>query len=96
MKLGATFPQTEIGPDPAGVKAYAQAVEAMGFDYLLAYDHVLGADVGARPDAAQRRQRVRGDGQGVGKREPDPHLTQIHTEDPAHTRHATSQGARSR
>lgn len=50
MKLGATFPQTEIGPDPADVKAYAQAVEAMGFDYLLAYDHVLGADVGARPD----------------------------------------------
>ena len=41
MNLGATFPQTEIGPDPVAVKTYAQAVEAMGFDYLLAYDHVL-------------------------------------------------------
>ena len=36
MKLGATFPQTEIGPDPADVKAYAQAVEGMWFDYPLA------------------------------------------------------------
>ena len=41
MKLGAAFPQTAIGSDPVAVKAYAQAVEAMGFDYLLAYDHVL-------------------------------------------------------
>ena len=44
MRLGATFPQTEIGSDPAAVRDYSQAVEATGYDYLLAYDHVLGAD----------------------------------------------------
>ena len=37
------FPQTEIGADPSGVKAYAQAVQQMGFAHLAAYDHVLGA-----------------------------------------------------
>ena len=44
MRLGATFPQTEIGSDPVAVRDFAQAVEASGYDYLLAYDHVLGAD----------------------------------------------------
>lgn len=44
MKIGVTFPQTEIGPDPKAVRDYAQAVEGMGFEYLLAYDHVLGAN----------------------------------------------------
>lgn len=44
------FPQTEIGADPSGVKAYAQAVQQMGFAHLAAYDHVLGADKSMRPD----------------------------------------------
>jgi alkanesulfonate monooxygenase SsuD/methylene tetrahydromethanopterin reductase-like flavin-dependent oxidoreductase (luciferase family) len=44
LKLGAVFPQTEIGADPGGVRAYAEAVEEIGFDHLRAYDHVLGAD----------------------------------------------------
>jgi probable F420-dependent oxidoreductase len=30
--------------DPGVIRDYAQAVEALGFDYLLAYDHVLGAN----------------------------------------------------
>ncbi len=50
MKIGAVFPQTEIGADPAGVRDYAQAVEEMGFTHILAYDHVLGADTKHRPD----------------------------------------------
>ena len=50
MQLGATFPQTEIGNDLGGIREYVQAVEDLGFDYLLAYDHVLGADVSVRPD----------------------------------------------
>lgn len=49
MQFGAVFPQTEIGSDPAAVKAYAQAAEGLGYDYLLAYDHVLGANPD-RPD----------------------------------------------
>ncbi len=44
MKIGAVFPQTEIGEDPAVIREYMQAVEAMGFDYVLAYDHVVGAN----------------------------------------------------
>jgi probable F420-dependent oxidoreductase len=49
MQLGVVFPQTEIGADPAGVRAYAQAVQDLGFKHLLAYDHVLGADPSNRP-----------------------------------------------
>ena len=44
MKLGAIFPQTEIGADPIGVRDFAQAAEAMGYEHLLVFDHVLGAD----------------------------------------------------
>ena len=44
--LGASFPQTEIGADPAAIRDWAVGVEQMGFDYILAYDHVLGARPG--------------------------------------------------
>ena len=49
MQIGAIFPQTEIGPDPAAVRDYAQAAEAMHFDYLFIADHVLGADPAHHP-----------------------------------------------
>ncbi len=44
MRLGAIFPQKEIGADPAAVRDYAQAAEDLGYAHLLVYDHVLGAD----------------------------------------------------
>lgn len=44
MQLGAVFPQHEIRNDPAAVRDFAQAAEAIGFTHLLIYDHVLGAD----------------------------------------------------
>lgn len=44
MIFGAIFPQTEIEPDPIVIRDYAQAVEGMGYRYLLAFDHVLGAN----------------------------------------------------
>jgi probable F420-dependent oxidoreductase len=44
VQIGVVFPQTEIGPDPGAVRAYAQRVEELGFAHLLAYDHVVGAD----------------------------------------------------
>lgn len=50
MRIGAIFPQLEIGTDPAMLKDYAQAVEGMGYTHLLAYDHVLGAGTATRPD----------------------------------------------
>jgi probable F420-dependent oxidoreductase len=52
VQLGVVFPQTEIGADPGGVRAFAQAAEEIGYGHLLAYDHVLGADVSVRPDWA--------------------------------------------
>ena len=53
MKIGAIFPQLEIGDDPAVIRDYAQAVEGMGYDHILAYDHVLGA----HPDRFEGRFR---------------------------------------
>ena len=50
MRIGAVFPQTEIGNDPAAIRDYALAVEAMGFTHILAYDHVLGASTATRPN----------------------------------------------
>jgi probable F420-dependent oxidoreductase len=50
MRIGAIFPQTEIGNDPAIIRDYAQAVEEMGYQHILAYDHVVGAGVASRPD----------------------------------------------
>jgi probable F420-dependent oxidoreductase len=47
--MGAVFPQTEIGADPAGVRAWARAVEDLGYRHILAYDHVLGAGADTRP-----------------------------------------------
>jgi probable F420-dependent oxidoreductase len=44
MKLGAIFPTTEIGPDPVAVRDFAQAAEGLGYSYLIAFDHVIGAD----------------------------------------------------
>ena len=48
MKLGVVFPQTEITSDPAAVKEYAQAAEELGYNHLLAFDHVLGANAASR------------------------------------------------
>ena len=50
VRLGVVFPQTEIGADAGAVRAFAQAAEEIGYHHLLAYDHVLGADVSERPD----------------------------------------------
>ena len=50
MKIGVTFPQTEIGSDPIVLRDYAQAAESLGYHHLLAYDHVIGADVSGRPN----------------------------------------------
>ena len=48
MRFGAVFPTTEIGNDPFAVRDYAQAAEALGYQRLTAYDHVLGVDLADR------------------------------------------------
>ena len=50
MRIGAVFPQTVSGTDPGAIKAYSQAVESLGFDHILAFDHVIGANAESRPD----------------------------------------------
>ena len=44
MRVGVTFPQTELGGDPGAVRAYGERAEELGFDHILVYDHVVGAD----------------------------------------------------
>ena len=44
MRIGAVFPQVEIGTDPAAIREWAQAVEELGYTHILAFDHVLGAN----------------------------------------------------
>ena len=44
MQIGAVFPQTEFGSDPAAIRDYAQTAEGLGFSHILAYDHVVGAN----------------------------------------------------
>ena len=44
MKIGAIFPTTEIGSDPAAIRDWAQAAEGLGFSHIITYDHVLGAE----------------------------------------------------
>jgi probable F420-dependent oxidoreductase len=50
MRIGAIFPQTEFGNDPAAIRDYAQAVEGMGYQHILVYDHVVGASTATRPN----------------------------------------------
>jgi probable F420-dependent oxidoreductase len=44
VKIGVVFPQTELGGDAGAVRAYGTAVAGFGYQHLLAYDHVVGAD----------------------------------------------------
>ncbi len=53
MRLGVVFPQTEIGNDPLVIRDYAQAAEALGYEHVLVFDHVLGA----HPDRFEGRFR---------------------------------------
>lgn len=44
MRVGVTYPQTELGGDPGAIRTYGQQVEELGYSHILAYDHVVGAD----------------------------------------------------
>jgi len=51
MQLGAVFPQAEFGRvDPDEIVGFVRRLEDAGYDHLLVYDHVLGADSVARAD----------------------------------------------
>jgi probable F420-dependent oxidoreductase len=50
MRVGVTFPQTELGGDVGALRAYGQGVEELGFSHVLVYDHVVGADPAVHTD----------------------------------------------
>ena len=43
MQLNAIFPTRDIGNDPAKIRDWAQAAEALGYAYIEVPDHVFGA-----------------------------------------------------
>ena len=49
MKIGVVFPQTEFSADLGGVRAFAEAAQDLGYEYLITADHVLGADPAGYP-----------------------------------------------
>jgi hypothetical protein len=50
MQLGALLPLGDIGGNPATVSEYAQAAEAIGYHFVEAPDHVLGASEASAPE----------------------------------------------
>lgn len=53
MQLGASLPVGDIGTGPVVIRDYAQAVEGLGYDFLVAPDHVLGADPDKIPNGVR-------------------------------------------
>ena len=50
MQIGAVLSQSELGPDPAALRDYAQAVQDLGYAFLVTADHVVGADAADHPE----------------------------------------------
>ena len=57
MKLGVALPIVDIGGEPAALREFAQAAEAIGYQGIAAPDHVLGANITSRPGWTQPRAR---------------------------------------
>lgn len=49
MKIGTFFPQLEIGTDPGIIRAFGEATEALGYDFIEAMDHIVGVNPASRP-----------------------------------------------
>ncbi len=50
MKFGAIFPHELVAHHPDALRRYVAGVEERGFEFLVAYDHVVGVDASSRPD----------------------------------------------
>src|SRR6478736_4471120 len=53
MQLGALLPLGDIGGNPAIVREYAQTAEGIGYDFIEAPDHVLGASEASVSEAGR-------------------------------------------
>ena len=50
MQIGAVLSQAEVAGDVAQLRDYAQAVEGLGYDFLVTADHVVGSTPEAHPE----------------------------------------------
>lgn len=50
VQIGAFFPTRDMPADRVAMRDWAQAAEAIGFDFIEVPDHVLGADRAALPN----------------------------------------------
>jgi probable F420-dependent oxidoreductase len=51
VRIGVVYPQNDTHGDPAGVRDIGLAAEALGYDSILFYDHVVGAEHAGREPA---------------------------------------------
>jgi probable F420-dependent oxidoreductase len=49
MKIGVVYPQTELKGEPQAVHDIGLAVEKLGYDHILVFDHVVGASHDREP-----------------------------------------------
>jgi len=54
IQLNATMSLSDMGGDAGTIRAFAQAVEGLGYDGIGVPDHVLGVNVQSRPDWGKR------------------------------------------
>lgn len=47
VQVGAVFPQTEVGADPNVIRTWVHGVRDLGFEHIIAYDHVLSGNQAA-------------------------------------------------
>ena len=53
MKLGVAYPMTEVAGDPQAISRFIRAAEDLGYEHLMAYDHVVrGPQDGREPKLA--------------------------------------------
>lgn len=49
MQTGAVLSQNDVA-DAGAIRAYAQGIKSLGYDFLVSADHVVGADAAAYPE----------------------------------------------
>lgn len=49
LKVGAIFPQIDLGPNPQTIRDYCAGVEGTGFNHITCFDQVVGLDMTVRP-----------------------------------------------
>ena len=59
MRIGVTFPQTELGGDVGALRAYGQAAEDLGYTHLLAYARGQAGGGGRPPHSRPLPARCR-------------------------------------